>query len=780
MTKPYESAHESAIEYINAGFAPVPIPFREKKPTIPEWQKLRISPTDVDHYFNGRPQNIGLILGVGGLTDVDLDAQEATAAALELLPETPFRYGRQSKPASHYMYVCDPVPATRQYKCPLTGASLCELRGLSRNGETGAQSVVPPSSHPSGELIRFESGCGPQAAAVQADALARAVARVAAAALLARHWPAEGSRNQAFLALAGVLARAGWMEEEAAQFVRAIYRALWGASADLRQADAEVAHTFNRFCGGGDVTGLPTLAQLIPEKVLKSALNWLGIASNITSHNAGGVGISGRVECEVTVGDIAALADKCEEILASRPDCDIYQQGGHLASIALIDGALVIREIGPDDLKLRISKHIRFYKVKTSKLGAVKIECDVPKDLPAMMLARVGEWRYRRLRGVSASPLLRRDGSVACGNGYDAGSMMLMVGVPDVAIPNQPTKQDAVVALSSLMTLLQDFPFAEYSDSIAAVSAIMTAVLRPSIGPCPMHLISAPVAGSGKTYLYEIAGAIATGKRPPVVGAAGASGEEIDKRVTAALLSPAQTLCLDNLAGTLESDILCQAISSDSEIRLRPLGRSEMVAVTPSSAIFATGNNVRVSGDLLRRTIPIRLSPAEERPELRQFPGSPLRQALDGRKKYLTDVMTIVSAYVTAGKPGVLPKLAGFDGWSDLVRSSLYWLTGVDVCDAMEALRAEDPARDEFSAAIHALKDVFGKKPFTVTDLAAALPASQALRGALDHLLEGGNLNRRRAGRYLMRWSGVKVGGLRLHHGVNPHAKISEWRIVEE
>jgi len=776
MTKPYESA----MAYIHAGFAPVPIPHGQKNPNTPEWQKLRISLAEVGRYFNGQPQNIGLILGVGGLTDVDLDAPEAVEAARELLPPTPFRYGRQSKPASHAMYACDPVPATRQYKCPLTGASLCELRGLSRRGESGAQSVVPPSTHPSGELIRFESGCGPQAAAVQTDVLAKAVARVAAAALLARHWPGEGSRNQAFLALAGVLARAGWTEEEAAQFVRAVYRCLWGAGANTHQADAEVAHTYTRFRGGGDVTGLPTLAELVPEKALKAALNWLGIASNITSHNANVGGDRGRVECEVTVGDIAALADGCEEILASQPDCDVYQQGGRLVAPTLIDGALHIREIGADDLKLRISKHIRFYKVKTSKLGAVKIECDMPRDLPAMMLARVGEWRYRQLRGVSASPLLRRDGGVACGNGYDADSMMLMAGVPDITIPNQPTKQGAVEALSSLMTLLQDFPFAEYSDSISATSAIMTAVLRPSLGPCPMHLISAPVAGSGKTYLYEIAGAIATGKRQPVIGASGASGDELDKRVTAALLSPAQTMCLDNITGVLESDILCQAISSESEIRLRPLGRSEMISVTPASAIYATGNNVRVSGDLLRRTIPIRLSPAEERPELRQFSGSPLRHALDNRPQYLANIMTIVLAYIAAGKPGVLPRLAGFDNWSDLVRSSLCWLTGVDICDSMEALRAEDPARDEFSATIRALKDVFGVESFTVADIAAAMHTSQALRGALDHLTEGGNLNRRRAGRYLMRWANVKIGGFSLRQGVNHNTNTSEWRIVEE
>jgi putative DNA primase/helicase len=282
------TAAEAARAYAAAGFAPVPIPHGEKRPLLHGWQELRITPADVDRYFNGRPQNVGLILGVGGLTDIDLDAPQAAAAARELLPETPFRYGRQSKPASHFIYRCEPTPVTRQYKCPLTGASLCELRGLSRKGDTGAQSVVPPSTHPSGEAVRFEPGARPEPARVSAADLERAVAKTAAAALLARHFPGEGSRNEAFLALSGVLARAGWSEEEAAQFVRAIYRCLWHGAADLRQAEAEVSHTYTRLRDGGEVTGLPTLIELIDEKVLRTALKWLGIEAGSAPRAADG------------------------------------------------------------------------------------------------------------------------------------------------------------------------------------------------------------------------------------------------------------------------------------------------------------------------------------------------------------------------------------------------------------------------------------------------------------------------------------------------------------
>jgi hypothetical protein len=48
----------------------------------------------------------------------------------------------------------------------------------------GLQTIVPPSVHPSGEVISFEPGCDGDPAAVDGRILQLAVARTAAAALL--------------------------------------------------------------------------------------------------------------------------------------------------------------------------------------------------------------------------------------------------------------------------------------------------------------------------------------------------------------------------------------------------------------------------------------------------------------------------------------------------------------------------------------------------------------------------------------------------------------------
>ena len=269
---------DAAISWIQKGFSPLPVPHRSKRPVLKEWQRLEITTEGASQYFNGAAQNIGVLLGDKfGSTDVDCDCPEAITAARELLPETGLIFGRQSKPFSHFFYRSDPPARTAQFIDPLDQSTLVELRGLSSDGSIGLQTVVPPSIHETGELVRFEKGFEGTPANIDADVLISAVHRVAAAALLARHWPTKGSRHNAFLALAGVFARAGWSLEDAKAFHRTIYRCLWPTNPELGATDTEVQSTFEKHSAGGEITGVPTLIGLLDNKVVDTAFRGLGI-----------------------------------------------------------------------------------------------------------------------------------------------------------------------------------------------------------------------------------------------------------------------------------------------------------------------------------------------------------------------------------------------------------------------------------------------------------------------------------------------------------------------
>jgi len=266
-----------AIDWLRRRCFPLPVPHREKGPQLKDWQNLRLTEEEIPLYFNGQPQNIGVLLGEPyGLCDIDLDSPEAVAAWPLFAPDTGLIFGRRSKPRSHWFYRIDPPHRSIKYLDPVHGSTLLEFRCLKADGSVGLQTVVPPSVHPSGEPVEFwRDG---EAANVDSGDLGRAVRWTAAVALLKRYWPGEGGgRHDAFLALAGALAYAKWELGDAIALVSALYRLLWPNGADLGAAAREVESTFQRFDDGHEITGLPHLVKLVAPAALKSVAKWLAL-----------------------------------------------------------------------------------------------------------------------------------------------------------------------------------------------------------------------------------------------------------------------------------------------------------------------------------------------------------------------------------------------------------------------------------------------------------------------------------------------------------------------
>jgi Bifunctional DNA primase/polymerase, N-terminal len=254
---------------LEKGWWVVPVPPREKAPIIKGWQNLRIERSEITRYFS-EDSNVGFLTGEpsGGLMDVDIDCPEALELANEFLPYTGRVHGRRSKPRSHRWYLADPIPAPEKF-CDMDGTCLLELRS------TGQQTIVPPSIHPSGERIEWETRKRPSK--VDGPELRSAVARLAAATLFARHWPSQGSRNVAAMALAGMLIRAGWDYLEVSDIVAAIARAAEDEEWATRKAVARA--TKKRLEKDEPATGRQRLAEIVGAEVVNRACQWLGIES---------------------------------------------------------------------------------------------------------------------------------------------------------------------------------------------------------------------------------------------------------------------------------------------------------------------------------------------------------------------------------------------------------------------------------------------------------------------------------------------------------------------
>jgi hypothetical protein len=189
------STLDHAKRYLRRSWAPVAIPLQEKAPRIPGWPSLRITEIDAPRYFTGE-QNIGIILGKpsNGLTDVDLDCPEAIELANTFLPPTDAVFGRASKLRSHRLYRVEGTAPTLKLSDPISGNMLLEIRG-----DGGLQTVFPPSIHPSGERIEWETNGPP--AAIETGELCKRAKWLAAACLVRRYCGHVNSYAEMLLAL---------------------------------------------------------------------------------------------------------------------------------------------------------------------------------------------------------------------------------------------------------------------------------------------------------------------------------------------------------------------------------------------------------------------------------------------------------------------------------------------------------------------------------------------------------------------------------------------------
>jgi hypothetical protein len=282
---------ETARSYLRRGWMPIPVPFRSKNPGFNGWQNFTVAEDDLPQYFNEQPQNIGVRLGKvsGDLADIDLDCAIAIKLAPYFLPATGASFGRQTRPRSHWLYVA-PISNKVTFTDPVTGKRLVEIL------TNGQQSIFPGSTHKdTGELVEwYEDG---EPAHVLADVLRQDVGLLAAATLLAEQWPKEGSRQDAALALAGGLLRAGWTEDKTAHFIEAVCAA--AGDKETRERIKTVCHTLRKLEDGAHVTGWPTLAKIMDERVVSRVREWLDLRDEITKEQDADKGTDGNANAQI-------------------------------------------------------------------------------------------------------------------------------------------------------------------------------------------------------------------------------------------------------------------------------------------------------------------------------------------------------------------------------------------------------------------------------------------------------------------------------------------------
>jgi hypothetical protein len=481
-------------------------------------------------------------------------------------------------------------------------------------------------------------------------------------------------------------------------------------------------------------------------------------------------------EEKIVIEGIAAL------VAAQR---EVYQRGGmlvrvltterRLAGVILPTGTPTIDTLPPEILSMHLASAAAWCRRKETKDGTVWVPT-TPPDKTVRQVAAYGDWwGVRVLEAIVETPVMRPDGTILDVPGYDDSTGLLYVpnGTFD-PVPLSPSRADAQRAVDLLIDAVVDFPFAGPEHRSAWMAGLLGMFASYAYdGPSPLELIEAPERGSGKGLLASVQAEIALGRPLPVTPQTH-EDEELRKRIMAIALSGCRVVLFDNithLGGSVMDAALTSTVWKD-----RILGVSRDKDLPLLVNWIATGNNVSLVGDAVRRVLLVRLDPDCEQPDARTgFRHDPLIPWVRAnRGRLVAAALTILRAYVAAGRPPVdLPSWGSYETWSALVRGSLVWAGQPDPYLTRARLVEGDAGDEAIRVMFDGLRDVIrtvGDTRGTVSaaDVAGELESLQPthpLRVAIPELvkLQPGKLASGRDVGYLLRRMAGKVrGGFRL------------------
>ena len=414
-----------------------------------------------------------------------------------------------------------------------------------------------------------------------------------------------------------------------------------------------------------------------------------------------------------------------------------------------------------------------------------------PKDRACKLVhgdaANAPEHPLEYIHSVGNTPLFAADGALLTASGYHAAERLWLEPADELRampeIPEHPDETHMQAAKALILDdLLADFPFTGEAERATAIAALLLPFVRRMIeAPTPLHLIEAPVQGSGKSLLARLIALVAAGGGiSPIV--LNSNEEETQKALAAELARGRQIIIIDNVETSshpLNSPALA-AIATETTFANRRLGQSEMMELPNRCLWLVTGNNVRLSTDLVRRFIRCRIDPQNERPWLRQATGFRHADITDwsrrNRARLVWACLIICRAWIDGGcRPGSKP-LGSYERWSAVIGGILEHAGISGFLDNLDDLySSNDSDADAWTPFIVAWRERHISMPVTAKQLNTLcaendlMLASRGDKGEMSQV--------RRLGRALSNADGRIIAGYRVQCERDQHAKVMLYRL---
>lgn len=385
----------------------------------------------------------------------------------------------------------------------------------------------------------------------------------------------------------------------------------------------------------------------------------------------------------------------------------MFQRNSRLVTV-LNDGRIL-----PHTLNTLCSEIEERMRVEKGGKGA---PAKMPQDLARRIVER--EWfpGVGEVKAAVPMAVVRADGSVASAQGLDELTGLYVINGARRA-PRRLTTDEMAQALQRVWAPFAEFPFADQSAKAVCLSAMFTAVCRPALPTAPAFIVNAQTYGTGKTLLSNAILTLTAGEVS--ISAISGDAQEQAKQLTAILDEGPLAVMFDNVKGYLkDSSDFCMALTSPV-YKGRLLGQSKMLKLPNRALWVLNGNNVGVTGDAVRRILPINLRSAEN-PELAVHgfdPVAVIRANLDGLRADLVDLLVSYAAYGMADTRLVMGGYASFEGWNTLVRGAVVWLGWGDPIAEMQAQQDADPEVQKLGLMLDAWEQRFGTSAVSLHEM---------------------------------------------------------------
>jgi hypothetical protein len=378
---------------------------------------------------------------------------------------------------------------------------------------------------------------------------------------------------------------------------------------------------------------------------------------------------------DVQEGDLAVVADQAwRAVERMNVPPRLFRNESGIVEIPRSGSELAIGPVGAHRLHHELVRMALW--LKRTKHGNLTVRSRPPRDLVDDMLARVDP-PLPLLKGVRTGPYVTAEGAIHLTRGYNAASGLVYDSIAELwlpPVPRNPTAAQLAHARRLILEPLTDFPFVSDADRAHAVGLMFLPFVEQLIdGALPAHAIDKPVRGTGAGLLTDVLLWPALGCRPAKM-TEGNTEDEWRKRLFAKLLQGSFVICVDNIRRRLDSAALASALT-EMFVEDRLLGFSRIARVDARRILVFTGNNLRMSDEVGRRTIQIRLDPQMERPETRNaFRHPDLRGWMARHRAAVVHaILTAYQAWAVAEYPQSrrAQTLGSFEAWAQVIGSLL-------------------------------------------------------------------------------------------------------------